>query len=274
VVLLDLSSAAVLRLFGRDTGDGRRVTDEEIRTLIAEAEASGVVEAGERRLISGVMRLADRGVRAIMTPLPDVEWIDLLDGEDAVLQAVRNARHSRLLASDGQADNVVGVLQVRDVLQDRLDERNTAVRDLVKPPVTLPDTLGALPALERLHEAGGNGFGLVVDEYGHSEGIVTSADVLAAIRGMPADAEDEAMVVARPDGSYLISGALPLDALEDVLRQTLPSEHSYHTLAGLLLYQMRRVPAAGDSLDLAGWRFEVVDMDGRRIDKVLVSRLP
>jgi putative hemolysin len=275
VFLLDVSSAAVLRLFGSDTGDGRRVTDEEIRTLIAEAEASGVVDAGERRMISGVMRLADRGVRAIMTPLPDVEWVDLLHDDAAVLQAIRGTRRSRLLACDGQSDNVIGVLHVRDVLQDRLDGRSTAIRDLVKSPIMLPDTLGALQALERLHESGGDGFGLVVDEYGHSEGIVTSADALAAIRGSAVDMAggEDAMVVTRPDGTYLVSGALPVDGLEELLRQTMPGDRQYHTVAGLLLYQMRRVPAAGEYLDLAGWRFEVVDMDGRRIDKVLVSRL-
>jgi putative hemolysin len=273
VWLLELSSSVVLRLLRFRQDASRRVTDEEIRSLIAEAEASGVVEAGERQLIAGVMRLADRGVRAIMTPRPDVEWIDVNDGDDAILSAIRKSPRSRLLVCEGNPDNVVGVLRGRDLAMDRLEGRTTPVRALLRVPVTLPDTLGALSALERLHDAG-NGFGLVVDEYGHIEGVVTPADALAAMRGAAAtaSADEEPMVVRRGDGSLLVSGGLPVDGLEEVLGQAVPRTPPYNTVAGLLLHHIRRVPDTGETVDIAGWRFEVVDMDGRRIDKVLVSR--
>ncbi len=273
VVLLDVSSAAVLRLLGSRRGERQRVTDEEIRALIAEAEASGVVQAGERRMISGVMRMADRNVRAIMTPLPEIEWIDLAADEAVILDSIRQSDRSRLLACEGNPDNVVGVLRVRDVLQARLEGRPTPIREMVRKPLILPDSLAALHALDRMH-AEGSEFGLVVDEYGHVEGIVTPADALAAIRGASAEMseDDEPLVVKRSDGSFLVSGAAPLHVLEDTLGMPLPAEHPYHTVAGLLLYRMRRLPVVGQSMVLAGWRFEVVDMDGRRIDKVLVSR--
>lgn len=273
--VLNQSSALLLRLFGPVRGDQHHVTEDEIRAMVAEAETAGIVKPGERRMISGVMRLADRGVRAIMTPRPDIEWIDISAPEADVINEIRASDHTWLLACDGNPDQIVGVLRARHLLQDRLDGRATPIRELLKQPVVLPDTLNALQALDRLYESG-NGFGLVLDEYGHCEGIVTRADALKAIRGEHAtgEAEDDPMVVRREDGSFLVAGALPVDTLRDTMGMRLPTERPYHTVAGLVLHELRRVPVVSDVVTVAGWQIEVVDMDNRRIDQVLMSKAP
>lgn len=275
VMLLNQSSALVLRLFGKSQGDELHVTEDEIRAMVAEAETAGIVKPGERRMISGVMRLADRGVRAIMTPRPDIEWIDISSTDEEIIAEIRASDRTWLLACEGNPDQVVGALRARHLLQDRLDGRNTPIRELLKHPVVLPDTLNALQALDRLYESG-NGFGLVLDEYGHCEGIVTRADALKAIRGEHAggEPEDDPMVVRRDDGSFLVAGALPVDTLRDTMGMRLPTERPYHTVAGLVLHELRRVPVVSDWVVVDGWRVEVVDMDNRRIDQVLMSKAP
>lgn len=273
VVVLDWSSALVLRLFGRHGDERRHVTEEEIRALIAEAETAGIVDPDERRMLAGVMRLADMSVRAIMTPRLDIEWIDVAASDAQLLDTVHGSQRTRLLAYEGNPDNVIGVLPVRQFLLDRLAGGRRPVRDLLRQPVLLPDTLDALAALDRLHGIS-NALGLVVDEYGHCEGIVTPADALEAIRGgVPAAGmTDEPAIVARADGSWLVGGALPVEALHDTLGVPLPKDRAYHTVAGLMLHEMRRIPAVGETIDIDGWRLEVVDLDGRRIDQVLVTR--
>jgi putative hemolysin len=274
VVVLDWSSAVLLRLFGRHKDERRHVTEEEIRSMIAEAESVGIVDPDERRMLAGVMRLADISVQAIMTPRLDLEWIDVDASDAELLRIVRGSNRTRLLACDGGPDNVIGVLHVRTYLLDRLDGGHRPVRDMLSRPLLLPDTLDALQALDRLHGTA-DGMGLVVDEYGHCEGIVTAADALESIRSGVAGevARDEAKVVARDDGSWLVSGALAVEALHDTLGVPLPADRAYHTVAGLLLHEMRRIPAVGESIVIDGWRLEVVDLDGRRIDQVLVAKI-
>ncbi|TWS99643.1 hemolysin family protein [Reyranella sp. CPCC 100927] len=272
VVLLDWSSAAVLRLFGR-AGERQHVTQEEIRAMIAEAESAGTVDPDERRMLAGVMRLADISVRAIMTPRLDIEWVDVAAADAVLLAAIRDSERTRLLACEGSADNVVGVLHVRDFLLDRLGGGAKPIRDMLHQPILLPDTLDALEALDRLHGAV-DALGLVIDEYGHSEGVVTPADARRAVRGgaVSVTADDDPKVVARADGSWLVSGALAVEVLEDTLGVPLPRDRDYHTVAGLILHEMRRIPAVAEAIVIDGWRLEVVDMDGRRIDQVLVAK--
>ncbi|TXL71692.1 HlyC/CorC family transporter [Vineibacter terrae] len=273
VALLDWSSAVVLRLFGRAGAERRHVTEEEIRSMIAEAESAGIVDADERRMLAGVMRLADISVRAIMTPQLDIEWVDVSCTDAALMRVIRDSERTRLLACDGNPDNVVGVLHVREFLLDRLDGGSKPLRELLRQPVLLPDTLDALQALDRLR--GPDVLGLVVDEYGHGEGIVTPADALQAIRAgtVTGVAVGEPAIVQRTDGSWLVSGALAVETLEDALGVPVPKDRRYHTVAGLILHEMRRVPATAESIVIDGWRLEVVDMDGRRIDQVLVAKV-
>lgn len=272
VVLLDLSTRFVLLLLGRASDESRHVTEEEIRVMVAEAESHGVVNSGERRMISNVMRLGDLSVQAIMTPRMEMEWVDITADDATILDAVRKSPRSRLVACEENTDNVVGVLVTRDVLQDRLDGGKGSLRALVREPVLLPATLSVLETFDRLHAAQDQ-FGLVIDEYGHVEGIVSLADAVRAIRGQSAaDAQEQKEIVARDDGSFLIDGSLAVEALEETLGLHLAEDREYHTVAGLLLHKMRRVPNVGQHVVVDGWRLEVVDMDGRRVDKVLAAR--
>jgi putative hemolysin len=273
VALLDGSSTVLLRLFGIRSEEKEGVTEDEVKGMIADAESAGILAPAERRMMSGIMRLADRSVRAIMTPLPDVEWIDIGGSDKALTDTIRGSDRTWLLACEGQPDNVVGVLRARRFLQDRLDGRTTAVHELLHHPVVFPDTLNALQALDRLHESR-SGIGLVVDEYGHSEGIVTRADALRAIRSDHIDdADDDPMIVRREDGSYLVAGALPVDTLMETIALPLPPDASYHTVAGLVLHLLRHMPRVGERVTVGGWQIEVVDLDKRRIDQVLMTRM-
>lgn len=273
VVLLDGSSDLLLRLFGMSGAGKESVTEDEVRSMIADAESAGVLAPAERRMMSGIMRLADRTVRAIMTPRPDIEWIDI-EAPDAVLvDFIRGSDRTWLLACEGHADNVVGVLRARRLLQDRLDGGTTPVRALLHHPVVFPDTLNALAALDRLHESR-SGIGLVVDEYGHSVGIVTRADALRAIRSDHVDEEDEEpMIVRRDDGSYLVAGALAIDTLMETIPLPLPPDPDYHTVAGLVLHALRHMPKVGEKVRVGTWQIEVVDLDKRRIDQVLMTKV-
>ncbi|MCW5736394.1 MAG: HlyC/CorC family transporter [Enhydrobacter sp.] len=273
VALLDWSSSVLLRLFGIRGDEKEGVTEDEVKGMIADAESSGVLLPAERRMISGIMRLADRSVRAIMTPRPDVEWIDIGETDKEIVDAIRKSDRTWLLACDDHPDNVVGVLRARRLLQDRLDGRMTPIRELLHHPVVFPDTLNALQALDRLHESR-SGIGLVVDEYGHTVGLVTRADALRAIRSDHSDDDEEdPMIVRREDGSYLIAGALPVDTLMETIPLQLPPDPDYHTVAGLVLHQLRRMPKVGDGVTVSGWRIEVVDLDRRRIDQVLMTKV-
>ena len=273
VALLDGSSALLLRLFGIRGAGKEGVTEEEVRSMIADAESAGVLAPAERRMMSGIMRLADRSVRGIMTPRPDVEWIDIGESDEVLTSTIRGSDRTWLLACDEHPDNVVGVLRARRFLQDRLDGGATPVRELLHHPVVFPDTVNALQALDRLHESR-SGIGLVVDEYGHSVGIVTRADALRAIRSDHGDdADDDPMIVRREDGSYLIAGALPIDTLMEIIPLPLPPDPDYHTVAGLVLHELRHMPRVGERMTVGGWQIEVVDLDRRRIDQLLMTKV-
>src|SRR5215218_6417083 len=260
----------IFRFFDGATESASAVTDEEIRTIMAEAETAGVIETDERRMISGVLRLGDRAVRGIMTPRPDVVWLDLTDGEDKIRLVLTQTPHSRLPVADGDPDNMLGALQVRDLLTPLLTAQALNVRGHIRTAPIIPDTLDALDALTVLREAEVP-MALVHDEYGHFEGVVTPADVLDAIVGAfrSDEGSDEPEVVQREDGSWLLAGWMPADEMAEQLGIALPERRSYETVAGLVIGELQHLPNAGEAVEALGWRFEVVDMDGRRIDKVL-----
>ena len=271
VFLLDISGRTVLRLLGQAGKSEEKVTEEEVRTILKEAENAGVLETAERDMISGVMRLGDRSARSLMTPRRDVEVIDLSDSAKTIMAQLRATSRSRLPVQDGEDDNIIGVVTVKDLFQSQLDGRALNVRDHIQAAPIVMDTneaLGMLPSLRssRAHMA------LVFDEYGHFEGVITANDVLEAIAGVfQDDDEDEPAITMRSDGSYLVSGWMQADELAETL--AMPIERGdYETAAGFILAELNRLPQTGESFVRDGWRFEVVDLDGRRIDKILVSK--
>lgn len=272
VWLLDRSARAGLRLLGQARQGESVVTDEEIRTLVQEAERAGSVEPEERSMIDGVMRLGDRSVRGIMTPRTDLEWVDLHGSESDVRAALRNARHERLLAANGGVDEVIGVLPVRRALVALLEQDLDAVWRLVEKVPIVSERMSALDALEQLRQSPLN-LVVVADEHGTVEGIVTEGDILKTIVADIAE-EERPRILQRDDGSLLIDGTFPIDELGDRLGVTLPPAQDYHTVAGFVLGRMRHLPRIGESFQYGGWRFEIVDVDGRRIDKVLAAVQP
>ncbi len=269
VSLLDVSARLGLRLLGQSGQRESSVTDEEIRTMIEEAERTGLVEPEERSMISRVMRLGDRSVRAIMTPRPDVEWIDLDDGEDEIREALRKARHGRMLVANGGIDEIVGAIPVRAALVALMDEGVGAIWALMENVPAVSDRLGAIDVVEQLRQSPLN-LVLVVDEHGSVEGIVTEGDILKTIVAHIEEG-DGAHIVQRDDGSLLVDGSVPIDELGERLGIPLAADLGYHTVAGFALARMRRLPKVGESFRHGLWRFEIVDVDGQRIDKVLVA---
>ena len=269
VWLLDRSSASLLRLMGVRASDEPEVTAEELHLIFAEATRSGVIEEDERAIMSGIMRLAERPVREVMTPRTEIDSIDRRATEADLRARIKESPHSLLPVTDGSPDNIVGVVKVREILAALLAGRRVQIARLMKKAEVIPDQLDAMDALRILQQSGVS-MALVHDEYGHLEGIVTPADLLAAIAGTFVSHQDEGdtpMIVVREDGSLLISGALPADALADRLGLDLPEHRDYATAAGYVLSIINE----GEHFHDQNWRFEVVDMDGRKIDKLLVS---
>jgi putative hemolysin len=275
VSFLDFSGRAVLRALRYEDKPMHRVTDEEIRSLMAEAETAGVLEPDERAMIAGVMRLGDRPVRAIMTPRREVDMLDLTADPDEIRRTIVESVHSRLPAHAGTPEEMLGIVQAKDLLDAYLRGERPDLRAQVRPAPNVPDTVDALDVLDVIKGSPVH-MALVHDEYGQFEGIVTNADILEAIAG--AFRTDEGWVepeaVRRDDGSWLISGSMPADEMADRLSIALPPDRSYHTAAGFVLNQLGHLPEVGESFGSHSWRFEVVDLDGRRIDKILASRIP
>lgn len=276
VWLLDKSSSVILRLFSIRKGNQEQLTAEELHMIFAEATRSGVIEEEERAMMAGVMRLAERPVRELMTPRKQIDWIDADADETALRAKIEASPHSLLpVAEEAQPDNVVGILKVKEALAAMLAGRPVVIRAMMRRAEVIPDQLDAMDALRKLQTAE-VAMALVHDEYGHLEGLVTPSDVLAALAGTfvaHQDEGDEPMVVEREDGSLLISGLMPADALAARLEIALPEDREYATAAGFVMAVLKKVPKESDHFAEQGWRFEVVDMDGLRIDKILVQRL-
>lgn len=272
VWLLDNSTRLVFRIFGQTAPKDSQITDEEISMLIAEAEASGVLETPEREMITGVMRLGDRTVTDLMTPRTDVDWVDVNASEEQIRELLIETPHSLVPVGEGSVDTLIGIVQAREVLAAVLSGQPLDIRPLVRKVPIIPETMHALDALGVLREADVP-IALIHDEYGNFEGLVTPTDTLEAIVGAFKSEDDDPDAVTREDGSLLLSGAIPVDAMANLLGLSLPAKRSYTTLAGFLLAQLQHIPRTGEHLETEGWRFEVVDLDGRRIDKVLASRV-
>jgi len=276
VWLLDISGRGLLWLLGQRGESEEKVTDEEIKMLVAEAEHHGTIESDERRMIAGVMRLGDRAVRAVMTPRTEVDWLNLDADEITCRKLLMETQHSRLPAADGSVDAMVGVVQTRDLLAAALAGRSFDLHRHVRPAPIVHDQADALDVLAKLKDSDVP-MALVHDEYGHFEGIVTPADILEAITGVfRADLDEDDVkesAVQREDGSWLLAGYMPADEMADTLGIDLPEHRDYETVAGYVLSYMHHLPNTGETVDAQGWRFEVVDLDGRRIDKLIATRL-
>jgi putative hemolysin len=278
VWLLSATTELVLRLIPLRHGSEPAVTDEEIKVLMQQGTEAGHFHPVERTIVDMALRLSDRRVSALMTPRTQVEWLDLEDPPQETKRKILESHYSRFPVAEGGRRHIVGIVEVKDLLAAEMAGRGFDLRAAMKPPLYIPDTAPAYKALETFRETG-RPIALIVDEYGDFQGVVTLEDLLEALVGeMPSPGQDEEpSVTQRDDGSWLVDGMLSIDDLKDTIGiPHLPDEDaaSYQTVAGLVLDRLRRIPKAADTFRVGEYRFEVVDMDGRRVDKVLVSRLP
>lgn len=276
VTLLECSTQLVLRLLGAHQRSSHRMTEEELRSVIAEATEAGVVLAEESDLMARVMTFADQRVQALMTPRPEIASIDIEASSDEILQTLREFGHGQFPIVRGELDNLEGIVYTRDLIAQVLSDQPIDLQRALQKPLVVFAGMSSVGTLNKLREHTAAA-AMVVDEYGHVLGIVTSADILSALTGGLADAEehDDPSAVQRPDGSWLFDGALALEETWSHLgSRALPERTDYHTLAGFVLDQLGHIPKSGDTFQWQHLHFEVVDMDGYRIDKVLVTPLP
>jgi putative hemolysin len=275
---LGATSSAIIWALGLRAESTAKVTEEEIRQLVQEGAETGAILSVERDMVNRVFRLGDKLVDDVMTPRPQIVWLDIGVSNQENIRRMREARYSRYPVMKGDIHNCVGVIRAKDLV---FEVGKTGPIDLfanMRPPLFVPNTTPALAMLDQFKRAGLH-MALVVDEYGDVMGLVTPSDILEAIVGemAPMPGSTESSIVKRADGSMLIDALLAADELKEKLELAeLPgeAEHDFNTLAGLMLARFERIPREGDSFDWQGFRFEVVDMDGRRIDKVLVTPLP
>ena len=274
VWLLDRSSKLIFNVIGLNRESRNQVTAEELHLVVAEAQTAGVLEEDERAMISGIVRLADRPVREVMTPRMEIDWIDIGSSVEEIREALLESPHSRIPVAAGAVENIVGVIQTRDVMAAALEGRPLDLRQLCRKAPVIPDLMDAMDALAVLRAADVP-LALVHEEYGHLDGIVTPGSILAALAGTFAhDVEqgEEPPLVERDDGSWLVSGAASADLLTDRLGVNLPHDRDYSTVAGFALSVLKHLPDTGEKFRHDGWSFEIVDMDGRKIDKLIASR--
>jgi putative hemolysin len=273
VWLLRVSSEAVLRTLGIRKRAPQTVTAEEVRSLVAEGMEAGVFERSEREIIDRALRLDDRSVQTIMTPRHEIAWLDIGDGAAEIARKIRDSGHSRYPVCRGSPDEVLGIVLVRDLLAEVLEGKKVDLNAILRAAPAIHESTTALEALGLVRNAAVH-VALVVDEYGSLQGIATMKDITEAIVGTIRETEqtEEPGCVQRDDGSWLVDGLMPIPEVKHVIGLTdLPEDRGFHTLAGFVMWQLGRVPKVADSFTWHGWRFEVVDMDGRRIDKIAIN---
>ena len=270
--LLSTTTDLLLRLLPL-RGEPAPVTDQEIGFMLREGVAAGHIPQAETAIVEMALRLGDRRVSAVMTPRTQIEFLDLDDPEEEIRRHIRDSAYSRFPVVQGGTHQLAGILQAKDLLTAALDGQPFNLRSVLRPPLFLPNTVTVLRALE-VFKTSGEPMALVVDEYGDLEGLVTLTDILEALVGeLPEAGETDPRVVKREDGTWLIDGMIGLDELKQVLGVSqLPGEDpDFHTLGGYLMARLNRVPMVADRISAGDWRFEIVEMDGRRVDRVLVA---
>jgi len=276
VWVLSLSTNAILTLMGMRHGPSRAVTEEEIAASLEEGVDAGVIEAQEHQMVRNVFRLDDRQIGSMMIPRAEIVWLDVADPLGTLLQCITDSGHTRFPVCRGSLDDVQGVLRLASLLQPLAKGDKLVLSDHLVPPVFVPETLSGMELLEQFR-ATRTDLVFVVDEYGAVQGVITERDLLEAITGeFGAPSDDDAWAVQRADGSWLMDGLIPVPELKDRLEiKDMPEEDRgrYNTLAGMIMLLLGRLPNTTDTVEWEGWRFEVVDLDGKRVDKVLVERL-
>ena len=276
VRLLTVCTEATLRLLGIRGEPDRSVTEEEIKASLEEGLDAGVIEAHEHQMVRNVFRLDDRQVGSMMIPRAEIAWLDATASHEDVLRVIADEEHSRYPVCRGGLDDVLGVVSAQNLLQQAMKGQPLVLTQGLLPPVFVPETLSGMELLEHFRGSDAQ-FVFVVDEYGEVQGMITVRDVLEAITGEFTTASDEdAWAVQRQDGSWLFDGLIPVPELKDRLDlKELPEEDRgrYNTLAGMIMLLLGRLPDTTDSVEWGGWRFEVVDLDGKRVDKVLAAPL-
>jgi putative hemolysin len=275
VWLLTASTDAIFKVLGAQPIPESPVTEEEVKILIQQGTTAGVFEASEQDMIEAVIDLGDKTARALMTPRTQIVWLDLNDSIERVRRKISESGHSRYPVCSGSLDNIVGVAQAKDLLVRCLAGERFDLNSSLHPPTFMPRSMTALQLLDTIKRSGSH-LVLVIDEYGGIEGLLTHHDILEAIAGdMPLGKTPvQSKAIQRSDGSWLLDGMLPVDDFKEIFKvESLPGEKkdAYQTLGGFVFTQMGRVPTESDYFEWNGLRFEVVDMDGKRIDKVLVS---
>ena len=276
VRLLSLITDGILKILRIEAQEKTSLTAEEIRMLVDQGARAGIIEEIERDMVEGVFLLSDRTLEAIMTPRPEIVWLDVKATQETIRETVQNSAHSRFPVCDGTIDKPLGLVRAKDLLANCLGSERLALSEVMQDPLFAPDNAHALQVLDRFRETGVH-LAMLVDEYGGIEGLVTSFDVLEAIVGdIPTMAEiDEPPIVQRKDGTWLVDG---LTSVDDFKRNfdigSLPGEGSFQTVGGYVVFMLGSLPAAGSHFGYGGLRIEVADMDGRRVDKVIVEKGP
>lgn len=271
---LSASTNFGIKLFHIDTQSEPVVTEDEVKVMIEQGKEIGIFEEAEQEMVSGVFRLGERRVDALMTPRTDISWVDVEDSPELIVKTLLTSDFSRIPVAKGDLDDVIGVVYVKELLGVDLNNEKFNLLDFTKPALFFPENLNALKALEVFKNSGMHD-ALVIDEYGGVQGMVTLYDVLEAIVGdIPQNSEDkDQMIVTRTDGSWLIDGMLAIDILRDILSiNEFPDEEraGYQTLSGFVMFMLGSIPKTGQSFEWGEFQFEVVDMDSRRVDRVLI----
>jgi len=276
VRLLVLATDAILALLRVQAQPKTALTGEEIRMLVEQGAQAGIIEEVERDMVESVFLLGDRPLEAIMTPRPEIVWLDVNMPDDQIRHVVKSSSHSRFPVCDGPLDKALGLVRAKDLLANCLAGERLKLREVMQEPLFAPENAQALQVLERFRETGIH-LAMLVDEYGGIEGLVTSFDILEAIVGdIPTmDEIDQPPIIQRSDGTWLVDGLISVDDFKRAFDiGSLPGEGMYQTLAGFVIYMLGSLPAPGNHFGYAGIRFEVADMDGRRVDKVVLKMGP
>ncbi len=274
-VLLHLSSVGVLRLAGPAMVDEPDVTEEEVKTMIAEGTEAGVFEKAEQEIIERLLSVADRSVRSIMQPRPEIVWLDTTETQERIYEDIVKSGHSRFPVGRGDVDDTIGIVHAKTLLEQLHNKGEIKLEAAIKAPLYVHESTNVLKLLEMFKSSMVH-MAIVLDEHGSVQGIVTPTDILTSIAGeLPEAGEDEPGAMQREDGSWLLDAQMPVFEVERMLgvEGLAVDDAEYTTLAGFVLFQLGHIPQVGETFQWKNWRFEVVDLDGRRIDKVLAAQI-